>query len=69
MVNSDPRGDNNGTKAGPKAKLSVSVAQQPVPMLPHERDESVETQGSSPKAASENSNSAPAIKSRVNITP
>ena len=65
MANSDPRGGNNDTKARPKAELSVSVAQQPVPKLPHEHDESVESQVGGPKPATANSNSAPGIKPRI----
>jgi hypothetical protein len=62
MANSDPQGGNNDTKARPKAAISVSVAQQPVPKLPHEHDESVESQVGGPKPATANSNSAPGIK-------
>ena len=62
MANSDPQGGNNDTKARPKAEISVSVAQQPVPKLPHEHDESVESQVGGPKPATANSNSAPGIK-------
>lgn len=65
MANSDPPNGNNNTKARPKAKLSVSRAQQSVPKLPHEHDESVESQVGGPKPGTVNSNSAPGIKRGV----
>jgi hypothetical protein len=68
MADSDLRGGNNDTKARPKAELSVSVAMEPVPKLPHEHDESVESQVGGPKPATTNSNSAPGIKPRVKNT-
>jgi hypothetical protein len=68
MANSNARGGNNDTKTRPKAELSVSIAQQPVPKLPHEHDESVESQVGGPKPATVNSNSAPGIKPRVKNT-
>ena len=68
MANSDPRGSNNDTKARTKAELTVSVALQPVPKLPHEHDESVESQAGGPKPATANSNTAPGIKPRVKNT-
>jgi hypothetical protein len=64
MDDSDPRGGSNDSKAPPKAGLSVSVALEPVPKLPHEHDESVESQIGGPKPATANSNSAPGVKSR-----
>ncbi len=64
MANSDARNGNVDTEARPKAELSVSIEQQPVPKLPHEHDESVESQIGGPKPATANSNSAPGIKSR-----
>lgn len=62
MANSNPRGGNNDSKARPKAKLSVSVAMESVPKLPHERDESVESQVGGPRPGTVNSNSAPGVK-------
>ena len=65
MANNNPQGGNNDTQARPKAEVSVSVAQQPVPKLPHEHDESVESQVGGQKPGTANSNSAPGIKPRV----
>ena len=43
------------TDGRPKTELSVSIAGQPVPKLPHEHDESVEPQVGGPKPAATNS--------------
>ena len=64
MANSNPRGENNDSKTRPKAELSVSVAMESVPKLPHEHDESVESRVGGPRPGTVNSNSAPGVKSK-----
>jgi hypothetical protein len=65
MANSDSSSGNKNAKVRKDADLSVSIAGQPVPKLPHEHDESVESQVGGPKPATVNSNSAPGVKPRV----
>lgn len=65
MANKNPRVGNIDSKTRPKAELSVSVAMESVSKLPHEHDESVESQVGGPRPGTVNSNSAPGIKSRV----
>ena len=55
-----------GTPGRPKNDLSVSIAQEPVPKLPHEHDESVESQVDGPKPAA--SNSSPSTNPRQKNT-
>ena len=68
MANSDPRGGKKNSTARPKPELSVSVAGQRVPKLPHEHDESVESQVGGPKPGTVFSNSAPGVEPRVRNT-
>ena len=68
MANNNPRGGNNDSKTRPKAELSVSIGMESVPKLPHEHDESAESQVGGPKPGTVNSNSAPGIKPRVKNT-
>lgn len=67
LTDSEPQGGSKDTRARPrpKAELSVSIAEQSVPKLPHEHDESVECQEGGPKPATENSNAAPGIQRTV----
>lgn len=65
MANRNPRGGNNESKTRLKTELSVSVAMKSVPKLPHEHDESVESQVGGPRPGTANSNSAPGINPRV----
>ena len=65
MANSDSSNSNNDGKSPKQSNLSVTVENQPVPKLPHERDESVESQEGGPKPGTANSNTGPGVKPRV----
>jgi len=65
MANSDSSSDNKNPTTRKNTDLSVSDEQQPVPKLPHEHDESVESQVGGPKPGTANSNTGPGLKPRV----
>ena len=65
MATSDSSSGKKNSPTPSNNDLSVSIAQQPVPKLPHEHDESVESQLGGPKPGTANSNSAPGVKPKV----